>query len=184
MLGTPSARVDRFGIRMPTPLLPVQEKGYLAFLICSIVVNMQRLNPFTRKTIPYHRVSKESSENDNNDSDSSTTIQKGGHNEEEDYLLTHHLHRTRRSRWGYFCGYFFVALISLLVGLILSQFIRLEHEIDDFIGMLPPYSNQLPAHHPDSISSYSIPTSRSNSTLRLPPSQHRKRGLAAKQHLH
>jgi hypothetical protein len=103
----------------------------------SIVVNMQRLNPFTRKTIPYHRVSKESSENDNNDPGSSTTIQKEGHNEEEDYLLAQHLHRSRRSRWGHFCGYFFVALISLLAGLTVSQFFKLEHEIDDFIAMLP-----------------------------------------------
>ena len=49
---------------------------------------------------------------------------------------------------GLFCGYFFVALISLLVGLTLSQFIRLEHEINDIIGMLPPYSNQLPSTSP------------------------------------
>jgi hypothetical protein len=83
---------------------------------------MQRLNPFARKTIPYHRVSKDFNDQPSN----SDSVQKEGHNEEEAYLLAQDLHRARRSRWGHFCGYFFVALISLLLGLTFSQIFRGE----------------------------------------------------------
>jgi hypothetical protein len=111
---------------------------------------MQSLNPFTRKTISYHRVYKDSSDN-SGDRSSDFVASPSAQKEVDDddvYLLAE---PRRRSRLRHFCSYFFVALISLSIGLTLSQIFRVEYEVDGFIGMfltsLPPNSILVPCYH-------------------------------------
>ncbi|KAF1941075.1 hypothetical protein EJ02DRAFT_378558 [Clathrospora elynae] len=104
---------------------------------------MQNLNPFSRKTIPYDRISKEFSENDGGSGGQSSSsdpflAQKEKHEDEDDFLRFKHLLRLRSLRLRHACSYLFVALLSLLVGLILGQFFGLENDID---GYLTPYGS-------------------------------------------
>ncbi|KAF2846250.1 hypothetical protein T440DRAFT_406295 [Plenodomus tracheiphilus IPT5] len=86
-------------------------------------------NSFTRTTIPYHRVSKEFSENDSERSPTDTrpsTLP-----DEIDNLIAKQAHRRSRRRHA-FC-YALVCFISLLIGSIISQlFFRFEVEIDGY----------------------------------------------------
>lgn len=98
---------------------------------------MPNLNPFTRATIPYHRISKEFSENDSDagQPSSSTSMLNQKENHEDAYTLAKQLrHRRRTSRFRCICSYFLVALLSLLTGLVTSQIFRLEYEVDGFPG--------------------------------------------------
>ncbi|EFQ95298.1 hypothetical protein P3342_002233 [Pyrenophora teres f. teres] len=100
-------------------------------------------NPFTRKTIPYHLLSKESTEQESEHAETSTSTTNRDSDEQNAYLLAKHLHRPRRSRFKTICSYTFISLLSLLSGLIVSQFFALEY---DFDGYLAPYANN-PTHN-------------------------------------
>ena len=88
-------------------------------------------NPFNRTTISYHRMSKDESEDDS--AESSTA-----HKEEEDPFLEQQHFRPRRSRFRHTCGYLFVAILSLVLGLISGQFMRVEYEVDGYMGTYFP----------------------------------------------
>jgi hypothetical protein len=106
---------------------------------------MLNLNPFTRKTIPYHRVYKDSSDNgDDRSSDSVASPSPKGVHDEDVYLLAQPRHRPRLR---HLCGYFSVALTSLLLGLTLSQVFRVEYEVDNYIGTFPSTSLPVSCYH-------------------------------------
>ncbi|KAF1849035.1 uncharacterized protein K460DRAFT_428459 [Cucurbitaria berberidis CBS 394.84] len=116
---------------------------------------MQHLNPFSNsKTTPYHRISKEFSENDSDrglDSGSATSpalAPKDDYENEKDYLIGRNLHRPRRSSKlrHTFC-YLFAIVVSMLVGLVLGEMFRVEYEIDGYIGALPQLSSLPPSKY-------------------------------------
>jgi hypothetical protein len=117
---------------------------------------MQNLDPFTRKTIQYHRAYKDSTDNGGGRSSDSVASPSPKEVDEEDvYLLAQPRHRPRLR---HLCGYFFVALISLVLGLTLSQVFRVEYEVDGYTGtfllLQPLVTNQtastirVPSPHP------------------------------------
>jgi len=98
--------------------------------------------PIGRKSTSYHRTSKEESEDD--------TIQKEEEEHEEDPFLEQAHFRPRRSKYRHTCIYPIVILLSLLLGVLGGQFMRVEYEIDGYPGTLPlptpPISSSSP--HP------------------------------------
>ncbi|KAH7383994.1 hypothetical protein BKA66DRAFT_463249 [Pyrenochaeta sp. MPI-SDFR-AT-0127] len=106
---------------------------------------MQNLNPFFRtKTVPYHSISQDFTD-DNNDpshasssAESSTFASKNSCSDENAYLVARELHRPRHSRLKHSCCYIFVALLSLLLGVVFGEIFRLEYEVD---GYTPPFGN-------------------------------------------
>jgi hypothetical protein len=106
---------------------------------------MHSLNPFARKTIPYHRISKESAENDSDGDGQSSSFnasaqpQKERDEGEDNYLLSKQLYKQPCSQLRHTCCYFFVALLSLVIGLALGEILRLEYEIDGYIGAFLPH---------------------------------------------
>ncbi|KAF7452518.1 DUF3328 domain containing protein [Pyrenophora tritici-repentis] len=96
-------------------------------------------NPFTRKTIPYHRLSKESTEQESDHAGTNTSTANQDSDEQNVYLLAKNLHRPRRSRFKTTCTYTFISLFSLLTGLVVSQFFALEYDFDGYLGTpFPP----------------------------------------------
>lgn len=74
-------------------------------------------------------MSHDSQEDDDVDSHNHT------HKEEEDtFLQQQPFYRPRRFRHMHTCGYIAVALLSLLLGLFGAQFMRIEYDIDGYIG--------------------------------------------------
>ena len=106
---------------------------------------MQNLNPFSNsKTIPYHRLSREFSENDSDHGEASTstsaTLAPVTDYSEKEYLINRDLHRSRRSsRVRHTLCYVLVVLLSMLVGLVLGELFRVEYEIDGYVGAFLPY---------------------------------------------
>jgi len=85
-------------------------------------------NPFARTTIPYRRVSNEYTESDGHQTDTrSSTLPR-----EIDHLMTEQA-RQRSKRKHAFC-YALFCLASLVMGIILGQFFRLEFEADGYPG--------------------------------------------------
>jgi hypothetical protein len=60
----------------------------------------------------------------------------------EDHLLSNS-YRECRSRFRDLCGYVFLALVSLLLGLIVGHFIRVENKLSGYMSMLNPLFRRL-----------------------------------------
>ncbi|KAF1837659.1 hypothetical protein BDW02DRAFT_490899 [Decorospora gaudefroyi] len=104
---------------------------------------MQRLNPFSPKTISYHRLSKEASTEHKQENDQDTTPN-SSQNQNEDEEADHHLlakqlrHRSRRMCLRQTCVYMLLSLTSLLIGLAFGEMFRLEYDVD---GYIEPYAS-------------------------------------------
>jgi hypothetical protein len=83
---------------------------------------MQSYNPFRRYSVPYHVLTRESCEIDSN-------------KDEEDHHLLSNTSQTRGFRSPHHtCGYSLAVIASLLVGLIVGQFFRMEYSYDGYLG--------------------------------------------------
>jgi len=60
------------------------------------------------------------------------------HQDEHEYFTKHGLNRPRRSILSSGWCTLLIAFISLLIGLISGQFLRLEHNIDGYLRTSPP----------------------------------------------
>jgi hypothetical protein len=88
-------------------------------------------NPVRRLSIPYHI--KTQGLFRRSSCDTATSHDEDG----EDHLLSNGS-RERKSGFRKLCGYVFLALLSLLVGLIAGHFIRVEDKLNGYMSMLDP----------------------------------------------
>ncbi|KAG9185804.1 hypothetical protein G6011_07135 [Alternaria panax] len=94
---------------------------------------MPSLNPFAQKSTSYRRLSTSTEEEVDACISPSSSAQKEEHNADEDLVLAKRVRRPWRWSCMHVCGYFFVALLSLSIGLGLSQLLNVEYEVDGFI---------------------------------------------------
>jgi hypothetical protein len=102
-------------------------------------VTMLSLNLFAQKAKSYRRLSTSTEGEGDTCISPGVSAQKEEHDADEDLLLAKRLRRPWHWSCMHICGYLFVALLSFLVGLGLSQLFTLEKEVDGFIGMFAPY---------------------------------------------
>ena len=95
---------------------------------------MPNLNPFTHKTVSYHRLSKESTEQESDPAGSNVSAVTRDSEDENAYMLAKHLHRPRRSCFKSTCSYILTSLVSLIIGLVFSQLFTLEYSLDGYLG--------------------------------------------------
>ncbi|KAH9878051.1 hypothetical protein J1614_003268, partial [Plenodomus biglobosus] len=89
---------------------------------------MPNLNPFVRTTMPYHRVSKEFSENEEERSPTDTRLSTLP--DEIDHLIAKQAHSRPRRKHA-FC-YALVCIVSLLTGIVSQFLFRIDVEIDGY----------------------------------------------------
>ncbi|OAG25532.1 hypothetical protein CC77DRAFT_1005130 [Alternaria alternata] len=95
---------------------------------------MLSLNLFAQKAKSYRRLSTSTEGEGDTCISPGVSAPKEEHDADEDLLLAKRLRRPWHWSCMHMCGYLFVALLSFLIGLGLSQLFTLEKEVDGFIA--------------------------------------------------